>query len=278
MASKKETIEYIALPVLFIVLAIVMWKYAFSGEEASPPQPAVPVKTTAAAAKPKIPARNASTAPAASNEKVSDVTTLEALDVSKLMRKPVAVGKTDRGNIFNYWVQPPKPPDPPPPPPPIQLTGVEPRQVFALTKGFTLKLRGSEFPPSSKISIDGSEFPTTQVSGTELATEIPESYIRAAGNHKIIVRTSDPKLTHSNDAMLVVAPPPVPPYSYVGLITTGEGPTAILLDRETRRSVQKGQKIDSRGKWVVVDINSKEIQIRDTDLDIVHKVPFRGEA
>lgn len=276
MASKKEKIEYAALPVLFLVLAIVAWKFAFS-DGATPPPPSLPSKTSSVPAKPKAPLHKVSSPQSAGKQQPADMAALEALDLSRLTRKPVAVGKTGRGNIFNYWVAPPPPPKPPDPPPPIQLAGIEPHQVFAQTKGFALKVRGAEFPASSSIYVDGVAYPTTRVSGTELSTAISENFIKAAGSHKVTVRSNDAKLTHSNEALLNVVAPPAPPYSYVGLITTGEGPTAVLVDRETRRSVQKGQKIDQKGRWEVVDINSKEIQIRDTELQIVHKIAFRGD-
>lgn len=272
MANRKERIEYIALPALVLVLtAVVVWRYFSPSEGAAPPVASVASDTSAP--KTKAPTKRVQTP---QMKKVADLTSFETLDLSQLTRKPVAVGKSERGNIFNFYVAPPRPPEPVKPPP-IQLTGIEPTQVFAMTKGFTLKVRAVRLPADARIMIDGIERQTTTVSETELSTPVSETLINNSGSHTVEVRASDPTLSRSNQASLVIVAPPTPPYTYIGLISTNEGSTAVLLDRETRRRAFKGKAIDQKGRWVVLEITTKEIRIRDTELDIVHRIAFTGE-
>jgi hypothetical protein len=184
-------------------------------------------------------------------------------------------------NIFAYY-EPPKPapvvpstPTPTPtPPPPILLASISPSNVYARTTDFTLEAAGDKFTPQMRIFVDGRELPTKYKGPQQLSTTIPASFITAPGARQVVVRTPDNTL-YSNQMTINVAAPPIPNYTYVGIISPYNRvtDTALVQDKSTREmlSAYRGDVIG--GRFRVTSISEKELVLIDTSLKIKHILP-----
>lgn len=188
-------------------------------------------------------------------------------------------------NIFAFYVpQPPvvKPtiiPTPtPPPPPPLVLASLSPMNVFARTGDFTLEVSGDKFTPASAVIMDNNPLPTRYVNAQQLSATVPAAMIANDGARQIKVSTPDGAL-YSNVMPLMVTPPPVPNYLYIGIIGKAHyNDTAVLKDKSNPKellNVQRGDVLG--GRFRVTSISDREIELTDTTLRIKHKLPFMEE-
>ena len=192
-----------------------------------------------------------------------------------------AASEADR-NIFAYYVPPPAPvkipPTPaPPPPPPLTVSSVTPTSVYARTADFSLQVGGDKFTQAVRIFIDGRQMQTRFISAQQLATTVTADLIANPGNRRIEVKTADGSL-YSNAGNLVVTPPPVPNYSYIGLIgKMRANDMAVLQDKNSKDllNVQRGDVV--AGRFRVNSISDKEVVLIDTTLKIRHTLPFSSE-
>jgi hypothetical protein len=185
-------------------------------------------------------------------------------------------------NIFAYYEPPTRPvgapstPTPTPePPPPILLASVSPSNVYARTADFKLEAAGDKFTPDMRIFVDGRELPTTYKGPQQLSTTIAASIIAAPGARQVVVRTPDNRL-FSNEVTINVAAPPVPNYTYIGIISPQNRvtDTALVQDRNNRSivSVLRGDVVG--GRFRVTSISEKELVLVDTSLKIKHVLPM----
>jgi len=186
-----------------------------------------------------------------------------------------------RRNIFAYY-EPPAPtvktestPTPTPtPPPPVLLASVSPSNVYARTADFKLEAAGDKFTPDMRIYVDGRELTTSYKGPQQLSALISASFIAAPGVRQVMVRTADNKL-YSNQLPINVAAPPVPSYTYVGIISTQDrvGDTAWVQERNNKNmiSVTRGEILG--GRFRVTSISEKELVVVDTSLKIKHIIP-----
>src|SRR5581483_11122093 len=192
-----------------------------------------------------------------------------------------AVSEADR-NIFSFYEPPPPTPKPvyiptpsPTPTPPLVASAVSPPSVFARTPAdFSLQVMGDKFTPAVKIVIDGREMQTRFVSAQQLFTTVPMGMITNPGTRSIMARSSDGKL-YSNTLTLTVTPPPVPNFSYVGIIGKPHfNDTAVLQDKASKEvmNVQRGDVIG--GRFRIVSISEREVKVIDTTLKITTTIPF----
>ncbi|HEX8475746.1 MAG TPA: hypothetical protein VF666_17105 [Pyrinomonadaceae bacterium] len=193
-----------------------------------------------------------------------------------------AISGTGR-NIFAFYVPPPPPkkevvvPTPPPatptPTPPVTLNAIAPSNVFARTGEFALQVSGDKFTPQTRIYIDGQELPTRYISGQQLSANIPATLITSPGGRQVIIRSPD-GLLYSNTATLNVAQPPVPTYTFIGVLVRPRGnDTAILKDQKNELiNVQRGDLVG--GRFRVTSISDRSIEFTDQQLKIKHTVPF----
>ena len=183
-------------------------------------------------------------------------------------------------NIFAYYVPPPpvvkttpQVAEPTPPPPTLLLASVSPANAYARTGDFKLEVAGDKFTADSRIYIDGRELPTTFISPQQLSTTVPASFIANPGARQVMVRTPDNRL-FSNVAALSVAAPPIPQYTYVGIISpiTRVGDTALVQDKANKSivGVQRGDLLGNRFR--VTSISDKELVLMDATLKIQHKL------
>jgi hypothetical protein len=235
-------------------------------------------------------ANQASTRPTATpvrvvnNQPPPDMTSDDLMNV-----RPIAYDGTvpppseaDR-NIFAYYVAPPPQPKitptpPPPPPPPLTVSSVTPTSVYARTADFSLQVGGDKFTPAVRIFVDGRAMQTRFVNAQQVATTVTADLIANPGNRRIEVKTPDGTL-YSNLANLVVTPPPVPNYSYIGLIGKPRfNDMAVLQDKNSKdlMNVQRGDVVG--GRFRVNSISDKEVVLVDTTLKIRHTLTFSTES
>ena len=185
-------------------------------------------------------------------------------------------------NIFAYYEPPvktvpaPTTPTPTPePPPPVLLASVSPSNVYARTADFKLEAAGDKFTPEMRIFIDGRELPTTDKGPHQLSTTVSASFIAAPGARQIVVRTPDNRL-YSNQLAINVAAPPVPNYTYIGIISPQDRvtDTALLQDRSNRTIVSAYRGDVIGGRFRVTSISEKELVVVDTSLKIKHVLPM----
>jgi len=189
-------------------------------------------------------------------------------------------------NIFAYYIPPsptPKPPPAqplpsPPPPPPITLSGLSPATVNARTPAdFALQLTGDKFTPAVHVYIDGRDLPTRFISAQQLFTTVPMNLISNPGTRQVEVRTAD-RAIYSNQITLNVTPPPVPNFTYVGLIGKPRyNDTAVLQEKSSKDiiNVQRGDPVGTRFK--VVSISEREVKLIDSTLKITHTITFSSD-
>jgi hypothetical protein len=187
-------------------------------------------------------------------------------------------------NIFAYYVPPSPTPRPvfvptptPTPTPPFTLSSVSPSQVYARTADFTLQAMGDKFTALARITIDGRELPTRFISAQQVTATVPAAVIASPGVRQVVVRTSDGVL-YSLGATLNVAPPPVPSYTYIGIIGKPRAnDVAVLVEKGNKEllNVQRGDVLG--GRFRVTSISEREIVLTDTNLKIKHTLPFTTE-
>jgi hypothetical protein len=158
------------------------------------------------------------------------------------------------------------------------LANVTPSNVYARTDDFSLEVAGDKFTSQVRVFIDGTEVPTRYRGPQQLTATVPATLIANPGSRQVVVRSPDGAL-YSNEALLNVAAPPTPNYSYIGIIGTPRYiDTAILQDKNNREllNVQRGDLLG--GRFRVTSISEKELVAVDTNLKIRHTIPFSTQT
>ena len=190
-----------------------------------------------------------------------------------------------RRNIFTYYEKPVQPlatpsvPTPTPTPiPPVLLASLSPGNVYARTGDFTLEVSGDKFTAQLRVLIDNNELPTRYLGPQQLSTLVPASLIANPGERQVMLRSADGKL-YSNTAIINVAAPPTPNYSYIGIIGTPRYvDTAILQDKGSKETlnVQRGDLLG--GRFRVTSISEKEVVLVDNNLKIKHTLAMTTQG
>ncbi len=274
--EKKKLI--IAASLGLVAILFLWWTFFGFGSSTSPRATAKPTATPGAS-----PQRAGGTRPA-NNQRGNDATTAAVLDLTTIREVEFVPSSYNapeaKRNIFAYYVPPviekPTPKieeQPTPPPPDMLLASVSPANAYARTGDFKLEVAGDKFTGDSRIYVDGRELPTTFISPQQLSTTVPAALIAAPGARQIMVRTQDNRL-HSNVVTLSIAAPPLPQYTYVGIISpiTRVGDTALVQDKANKSivGVQRGDLLGNRFR--VTSISDKELVLMDATLKIQHKL------
>lgn len=190
-----------------------------------------------------------------------------------------------RRNIFVYYEAPVRPvpvasvpTSTPTPVPPVLLANLSPATVYARTGDFTLDVTGDKFTPQMRVLIDNNELPTRYLGPQQLSAQVPAGVIATPGGRQVMLRSPDGTL-YSNTATLNVAAPPIPNYTYIGIIGTVQRiDTAILQDRGSKDTlnVQRGDVLG--GRFRVTSISEKELVLVDTNLKIKHTLPLTNQG
>jgi hypothetical protein len=269
--KNKETRNRMLLGALLLLLLFVIYFQFFSGGDTQKSTSAPPSANTKATPSP-TPQRQTSGTP------VPIIS--EPLDLASIVGGSHSSGGTGR-NIFIYPTPTPPPPTPvptaaPTPTPwPIPASSLNPGGVIARTAGFTLTVFGQKIPQDVQGFVNGSAYPTTFVSDTQVRINVPAEAIRNPGSLNVMVRSqSDPNLI-SNSIPLNVAAPPEPPYKYIGLITLKNVPTAVLVSQGNDDDVYNKRKGDViGGKWKIINITPQKVEIEDTSIKVSHVINF----
>src|SRR5215510_14990772 len=259
----KETRKKLLLGGLILLLLGVVYFQFFSGSAAPGPTRGTPanVKIIPSPTPPRqTPQRSGTPEPIIS----------QPLDLAS-MRQHINSGSGTGRNIFIY---------PTPTPFPINIFSVNPGGVIARTGDFTLTVFGEKIPQDAQGSINGSVYPTTVVSATEIKIKVPGEAIRSPGNFGVVIRSQNNPKIFSNQYSLNVAQPQDPPYKYIGLIARKSSSTAVLKSQndDDVYNVKKGDIIERR--WKIVKITPEKIEIEDVTIKLErpHTINYSGEA
>ncbi|MCP9493124.1 MAG: IPT/TIG domain-containing protein [Pyrinomonadaceae bacterium MAG19_C2-C3] len=278
----------VAAPLAFLGI---IYNLGFFSSKKKPTTTARATRSTTATNN-NLAATTGTTAAVIQPQDIRDLESLQPIRYSPaLYRSDLTLGR----NIFSYYVPPrptgtpvetivaatPEPQMPTPVPPSLILASMSPSNVYARTKDFQLLIGGDKFTADTRIYINGQELPTQFVSPQQLKTNIPAALITSAGARAVVVRTPDNSL-FSNQASLNVMPPPVPQYTYVGLVGARNArtpDTAILKPQtpaESRNndlvSVQRGDTVG--GRFILNNISANTLELTDKELGIKHTLPF----
>lgn len=252
--------------------AIIVLGYLFLGGGSSKP----PIR--AAASPTPTPARGTNQPPPITNGE-DDLSAYREINFNGTV---VGAPEADR-NIFAYYVPPPPPVKAPPSPsptptPPLTVSAVSPQSVYGRTGDFSLQVTGDKFAPGLRIVIDGRAMQTRFINAQQIATTVTADMIANPGTRRVEVRSPDGSL-YSNVLSLNVTPPPVPNFSYIGLIGKPRGnDIAVVQDNNTKEllNVQRGDLVG--GRFRLTSISDKELKLVDTNLKIPHTIAFKPET
>ena len=265
--DRKKLIAAIALG----VIAIIVLSYALFGSSGSR-KPVAPRATGS------LPASQSSPTPGA----LRTTNTLPDEVVQPIPPVLVSAVAPEPGrNIFAFYEPTPKPspvvevPIPSPtPPPPLLLASLSPANVYARTGDFTLEVSGDKFTPAVHVVLDGQQLATRFIGPQQLAATVSAALIANPGARQVGVLTPDGKL-YSNVVTLNVAAPPIPNYSFVGIIGKPHfNDWAVLQDKNSKEilNVQRGDVLG--GRFRVTSISERELVVTDSTLKIKHTLPF----
>jgi hypothetical protein len=286
-SEKNKRLFLAVLGILFVVALV--YQLFFSGPAPRPKlnRQAGASNSNAAlpptASVPVVPAKRATGAAAEQEAQLqallSDLTPLNLRLVSS------GGGKSDpgpRGNIFAFYVEPPKPPPPPPPPPPIQLTMVQPSSLVAGTpRNVTVTVSGNKIPADAQLFLNGGARNTKRVSDSQLSTEISPADYASTQNINIDVKSKSNPAENSNALVLVVQPSPEPGFIYKGRLGTLGQPQAnyavfeVNSTKEIKRA-KVGETIN--GVWRLDSIANDSVEVTHTQYEIKRRLPLQDKA
>jgi hypothetical protein len=272
--NPNEKKKLIAAGVLGLAAILVLGYVFFGGSSKT-----TPARRNAAAQTP-TPSRGTKD-PALTDNPADDTSILQPINypgVAPPMSEP-------NRNIFAYFEPTPKPlpevriPTPTPTPvPPLTLSSLTPSTVYARTADFSLQVTGDKFTPAVHVVIDGRDLPTRFINNQQLFATVPAAAIANPGERSVMLRNNDGKL-YSLPLSLSVTPPPLPNYSYIGIIGKPRAnDIAVLQDKSNKDllNVQRGDVLG--GRFRVNSISDREVVLVDTNLKIRHTIPFTVEA
>lgn len=278
--NPAERNKLIAAGVLGLVALLFLWWTFFGFGGSAKPTPRAGGSPSAS------PAPRTTANPRVASQTVAEFkgTDLDQLVPVNAGYSPISVPPAKR-NIFVYYEKPkPKvvetviPTPTPTPTPPVLLAGLAPANVFARTAEFSLEISGDKFTSQLRAVIDNNELPTRYVSPQQLIATVPAAIIASPGVRQVMLRSADGRL-YSNSTTLSVAAPPIPNYSYIGIIGTRHFvDTAILQDKANKETlnVQRGDLLGNRFR--VTSISEKEVVVVDNNLKIQHKLPITTQG
>lgn len=270
--NPNEKKKMIAAAVLALV-AIIVLGYVFFGGSSSKP----PTNQTATRPSPTVRPGNPQVEPPPSDE----------LSIYQEVKYVPVVPKVDEANrnIFAFYEAPSPTPTPvyvptptPTPIPPLTISSIAPQTVYAGTPAdFNLQVNGEKFTPAVHVILDGRDLPTRFINSQQLFATVSQTLIKNAGVRQVMVRNSDGQL-YSNTTTLNISQPPVPNFTYVGIIGKPRyNDTAVLQDKTSKDfiRVQRGDAVGVRFR--VVSISEKEVVLIDSTLKIPHHLAFTSD-
>jgi hypothetical protein len=272
--NPAERNKLILAAVLGLVAILFLWWTFFGfGSSSNNVSPRPTGQTT-----PSVASRGV--APKAATQSVEEFKGTDLDQLQPVNQNYQTVSATEaRRNIFVYYEPLVKVPEPfstptptPTPTPPVLLASLSPANVYAGTGNFTMEIAGDKFTSQLRAVIDNTELATRYIGPQQFSATVPASLIANPGSLQVMLRSADGKL-YSNAASLSVTAPPVPNYSYVGILgTVHHIDTAILQDKNSKEilNAQRGDLLG--GRFRVTSISEKEVVLLDSNLKIKHKL------
>jgi hypothetical protein len=263
--EKRKKLILGALGLLFLVVIVYQFTGSSSEEDSSgqtarTPQP--PQRRAAPGQQPRRPATEAE----------KDAWVQEQLaNLSPVVEMRPVSGSADvspRGNIFAFYVEPPKPPPPPPPPPPITLQGVQPNRSVVAGSPFKIQVLvlGANFPPDAQILFDGRPKATKRVNDHQLSTELePPEYSAPRSINVEVKSQSDPAKFYSGMMQLNIQQAPEPTFVYRGRHGTSLASIELPASREYKL-LKKGDIVE--GVWRIDAITERDIEVTHTQFEV----------
>lgn len=198
------------------------------------------------------------------------------------MQYPPSASDAGR-NIFAFYEPPiptpysptptpiPTPIKTPPTPTPIQytvgLSYISKQSVYAGDRAFKLDVGGDRFTPETYIFFNGAQLPTTYVGPQQLSAEIPANFIAGAGQKTIEVRSVDGKL-FSNPIYFNVMAPPLPQFSYIGIVSRKRGNNDTAYVMEQGKTLPSSYRLNDiiGGRFRLVSISPAKLLVQDIQL------------
>lgn len=283
----SEKTKQIFLAVLGVAFAAaVIYQFFLKGPASKPTRNAQPGATAGGSSAPA----NASAPAAPKTRQLGAAAQQEALmqallsDTTPLDLRLASSGggastPGSRGNIFAYFVEPPRPDPPPLPPPPIQLISLQPQTAVAGTpRPVTLVVTGNKIPADAEMLIDGSPRPTKRLSETQLSTEISPGDYSIARGMNIEVKSKSNPAENSNSIQFVVQPAPEPQFIYKARLGTLGQPqyNYAVVEITSSKQYQRVKVGDTiMGIWRVDAITADGIDLTLTQYDIKRRVQLQ---
>ena len=111
------------------------------------------------------------------------------------------------------------------------LTTLSPTTALAGTSGFIMTLNGTGFTPASRVRINGTDRPTTVISGSQLSAQVTTADIANSGTVKFVVFNPAPAGGTSNELSLAVNnPSPTTGTLSQTSVTAGSGQKTLTID------------------------------------------------
>lgn len=282
--TSTERNKMIAAAVLGVISLVALF-LAF-GPSFSSKTPTVTVKTSPTP-------RNSTTSNSTTGDRVLPTADEQSFvyETTPVDYRPGSAYAPDAGrNIFAFYEPPPpctkdcptpipppiKTPVPPTPMPtaPINLRSAIPQNVYAGQPGFKMMVDGTGFTPDSKIYFNQAELPTTFMNDQRLSADVTANMIAQEGQKFIEVRTPDGRL-YSNQAFLMVNPPPKPTMQYIGMIARARGnnDTAYFIGGSPNPFGARLNDVVG-GQFRLIDISASEVVFEDVNLGFKHRVPI----
>ncbi|MEK6304112.1 MAG: hypothetical protein AABO41_25775 [Acidobacteriota bacterium] len=286
--NSSDNIKKIAAAVLGGAMVIVLvYQFLFSGPT---PKPTLGTRNANTSPAPK-PAPSQSPSAAAPQKALSASAVQDALvqamlaDTTPLNLAVLshAIGGSkpgERGNIFGFFVEPPKPAPPPPPPPPIVLTGLSPQSAIASApQKVTVTVVGSKIPPDAQVYYEGLAKPTKRINETQLSIELEPGEYSVARSYNVEVKSpADPAHMNSNVIQFVAQAPPEPGVVFkarLGDLAQPQSSFAVFEVQGTReiKRFRKGEML--QGVWRIDAINADSVDLTHTQYDIKRRIPLQ---
>jgi hypothetical protein len=155
----------------------------------------------------------------------------------------------------------------PVPTPNLILSYLSKQSVYAGDKGFKLDIGGDKFTPDTYIFFNGTQIPTTYVGPQQMSAEIPANYIANAGQITIQVKSADGKL-FSNPIYLNVMAPPLPQFSYIGIVSRKRGNNDTAYVMEQGKTLPSSYRLNDiiGGRFRLVSISPAKLLVQDIQL------------
>jgi hypothetical protein len=204
---------------------------------------------------------------------LSDLTPLNLTLISSAGGSPKI---SERGNIFAYYVEPPKPVAPPPPPPPIIIQAVSPQSVVAGTpRQVTVTVTAQKIPGDPQIFFDGRAKETKRINESQLTTVMePNEYAFARSVNVEVKSQSDPVKNNSNTISFSIQPAPEPQFRYIGRL--GENAVFEITATKEIKRLTRGSVV--QGVWRIDSITDAGVDITHTQYEIKRRVALQDKG